>query len=444
MPRRVEPSATAGGHTLDAAMRRRQLGAWYTPDALVDHVVSITLDPERAGRVLTVVDPACGDGRFLQAIAERVAAAGGSVRSVGVDIDPDAVAAARRRVPDADIVLADSLSRDWGEERFDIVIGNPPFLNQMSAATTRGGRSRFGGGPYADAAAEFLALAVRLARSDGGRVGLVLPQSLLSTRDAAAIRRDVRERAALVHAWWSHERLFDAAVRTCALVLEMGGRDRAVERTTGAAAAEASPVPLSALSRTIAGHTWGALLLDEPTLGRSAWMEDEPSAHARVTLGDLASFGVDFRDQYYGLVGAVGDDMNGPPLITSGLSEPGRCLWGERGVRFAKQRYRAPRVDLTLVSPRMQEWARRRLVPKLLIANQTRVIEAVADPTGSWLPSVPVITCTASDLERVERVLSSEAANDWVRHHAAGSGLSANSLRLTPALLASIPLQPPD
>jgi hypothetical protein len=43
----------------------------------------------------------------------------------------------------------------------------------------------------------------------------------------------------------------------------------------------------------------------------------------------------------------------------------------------------------------------------------------------------------------VFRVLSSPAASAWVRHHAAGSGLSATSLRLSPALLASIPLPSP-
>jgi type I restriction-modification system DNA methylase subunit len=79
--------------------------------------------------------------------------------------------------------------RDWGDAQFDVVVGNPPFLNQLSRATSRRPQ-RFGGGPYADAAAEFLALAMRLARP-GGRVGLVLPQSLLSTRDAAAIRAAV-------------------------------------------------------------------------------------------------------------------------------------------------------------------------------------------------------------------------------------------------------------
>ena len=39
----------------------------------------------------------------------------------------------------------------------------------------------------------------------------------------------------------------------------------------------------------------------------------------------------------------------------------------------------------------MQEWARRRLVPKVLVANQTQIVEAVCDARGEWLPGVPVI-----------------------------------------------------
>ena len=73
----------------------------------------------------------------------------------------------------------------------------------------------------------------------------------------------------------------------------------------------------------------------------------------------------------------------------------------------------------------MRRWAERRLVPKVLIANQTRVIEAVHDPDGAWLPGVPVLTCTTEEPERVLGVLGSPAATAWVRHHAAGSGMSA-------------------
>lgn len=410
-----------GPQTSDAAARRKQLGAWYTPADLVDHVVATVLDGIGGGRSITVLDPACGDGAFLAGVRRAL---GDAAVLTGVDVDLSAIQAAAISVPGAELAHADALRFDWGGRSFDLVVGNPPFLNQMAAATTRGGRSRFGGGPYADAAAEFLAMAVSLARPDGGRVAMVLPQSLLSTRDAGPIRRAVGEQAALRHVWWSPTAMFDAAVRTCALVFERGGPAGPVSRSLGPGfelvASAAPPV----------GAVWASLLADGSPVGGGAG----------PVLGDIASFTVDFRDQYYGLVAAVGDDVDGPPLVTSGLIEPGRCLWGERPVRFAKRRFERPRVQLDLLSPKLQRWAEQRLVPKVLVANQTSEIEAVVDVRGEWLPSVPVLTCTAPDLDRVMAVLSSPAATTWVRHHAAGSGLSATSVRLTPALLSSIPL----
>ncbi len=376
---------------------RKELGAWYTPPSLVDAVVREAV--YEGAR--TVLDPACGDGRFLRAT--------GLPQQTGVDIDPS-----------TSYIRDDALGRDWGDERFDVVVGNPPFLNQLSRLTSRGGSSKFGGGPYADAAAEFLALAIRLARP-GGRVGLVLPQSLLAARDAAAIRGAVDGAAALRWMWWSNTQMFDANVRVWAGVWEVGAEMGEVRRAFGP---DFAVLPTMAMPR----H-WSGLLT-----GSSA------AAHDGPTLGTIATFTVDFRDQYYGLIGAVGDDESGPPLITSGLIEPGVCRWGERPVRFAKQQYEAPRVAVERLSPALQKWATARLVPKILIANQTKVIEAVHDVRGEWLPSVPVITCLTDHPARVLAVLASAAANDWVYQHAAGSGLSANSVRLNPRLLASIPL----
>ncbi len=352
-----------------------------------------------AGAV-SVLDPACGDGRFLRAT--------GLAQQTGVDIDPT-----------TDFEHDDALQRDWGDRQFDVVVGNPPYLNQLSTLTTRGGRSKFGGGPYADAAAEFLALAVRLTRP-GGRVGLVLPQSLLSVRDAAAIRAEVDRLAALRWMWWTDANVFDASVRVWAGVWEVGGEPGPVRRSFGMSF---EPRPTTAMPTA-----WAGLLT-----GVSVERHDGP------VLGDIATFTVDFRDQYYGLIGAVGDDVDGPPLVTSGLIDPGVCHWGNRPVRFAKQQYAAPRVALDRLSEPLRRWATQRLVPKILIANQTRVIEAVHDVEGAWLPSVPVITCTTDQPHLVLDVLGRPSSVDWVHHHAAGSGLGAGSVRLNPKLLASIP-----
>ncbi len=379
--------------------QRKLLGAWYTPQELVDAVVA---EVRRDFAPRTVLDPACGDGRFLAPFAD-------SATVTGVDIDPTTSWA-----------HGDSLTIDWEDRQFDAVVGNPPFLNQLATSTSRGGRSKFGGGPYADSAAEFLALAVRLART-GGRVGLVLPLSMLSTRDVAAIRADVTQQAALRWMWWSTTPMFDANVRVWAGVWEVGGAQGRVRRAYGPTF-EARPA-------IAMPSQWTGLIADTIEL-----VNDGP------VLGDIAAFTADFRDQYYGLVGAVSDSAAGPPLVTSGLIEPNECWWGRRSVRFAKQKYAAPRVDVSVLSPVLQRWAAQRLVPKILIANQTRRIEAVIDRRGEWLPSVPVITCTTDRLDDVAAVLHSDEATAWVRYHAAGSGLSATSVRLTARLLASIPL----
>jgi SAM-dependent methyltransferase len=379
--------------------QRKLLGAWYTPPELVDAVVA---EVRRGFEPSTVLDPACGDGRFLAPFA-------GTASATGIDIDPT-----------TSWTHGDALSIDWGDRQFDAVVGNPPFLNQLAASTSRGGRSKFGGGPYADSAAEFLALAIRLTRP-GGRVGLVLPLSMLSTRDVAAIREEVSHRAALRWMWWSTTKMFDANVRVWAGVWEVGASQAGVRRTFG---------PKFEARPTVAMPKQWAGLIADTVAGASA---------GRV-LGDVAAFTADFRDQYYGLVGAVSDAGDGPPLITSGLIDPDECWWGRRPVRFAKQKFAAPRVEVSSLSPALQRWAAQRLVPKILIANQTRRIEAVIDRDGAWLPSVPVITCTTDRLDDVAAVLRSDAATDWVRYHAAGSGLSATAVRLTARLLASIPL----
>ena len=379
--------------------QRKLLGAWYTPPQLVDAVVS---EVRRGFTPRTVLDPACGDGRFLAPFT-------GNATVTGIDIDPA-----------TSWTHGDSLSVDWGQQQFDAVVGNPPFLNQLATSTSRGGRSKYGGGPYADSAAEFLSLAVRLARP-GGRVALVLPLSMLSTRDVKAIRDDVSRRAALQWMWWSPTLMFDASVRVWAGVWEVGGMQGEVRRAYGPNFEARPNIPMPA--------QWAGLIADTVE-----------APHDGPVLGDIAAFTADFRDQYYGLVGAVSDSVEGAPLITSGLIEPNECWWGRRNVRFAKQTFTAPRVDVPSLSPALQRWADQRLVPKILIANQTRRIEAIIDRDGSWLPSVPVITCTTDRLDDVASVLHTDAATEWVRYHAAGSGLSATSVRLTARLLASIPL----
>ncbi len=417
---------------------RKRLGAWYTPPDLVsmvvDHVATTEFVRTRsgAGRSLRVLDPACGDGRFLAAVAQRAGGAGVECDLVGVDLDPDAVATARRDLPAADIVHGDALTHDFGGQRFDVVIGNPPFLSQMASATTRGGTSSRSGGPYADAAVEFLTLAGEVVDPHGGRVALVLPQSILAARDARLVRTSFDARARMIWSWWTGERVFDAQVHTCALAFEFG-----------------APTPSG--SGQVPGNWTGVVT------SRHA-VPPLPPLAASGCLADRATLNANFRDEYYGMVPAVGDHAAGPPLITSGLIDPGRNRWGERPVTFAKRRLAAPRIDLAALDPKMQRWAAKRLVPKVLVANQTAIIEALCDERGEFLPAVPVVgiypgqggtlfdadPVAAGGVEaelvwRIAAVLTSPAASAWAWHRQAGTGLSAGTIRLGPVLLGELP-----
>ncbi len=412
-----------------ADSERKRRGAWFTPEHLIDTVVAAVIDDVFVGgrhqRTLQILDPACGDGRFLTAAVHAVRRLGGEAAAFGVDIDPDAV----RLVNESDIAearCADALTSDWLAAQagtFDLVIGNPPYLSQLAATTTRGGASSRGGGPYADAAVEFLALAADLVDPSGGRVAFVLPQSILSARDAADVRARLDARSTMFWSAWTGERDFDAQVVTCALAFEFGR-----PRAHGVAGASTN---------------WSHVVTARSGIPPMPSVFDiEVPAAGRV--GDRARLNANFRDEYYGMIDAVGDHDAGPPLVTSGLIDPGRCRWGERPVRFAKRRFAAPRIDVSALDPKMTAWASQRLVPKVLIANQTPIVEAVCDPEGEWLPGVPVVAAypaesTADAAWEIAAVLSAPSVSAWAWHQRGGTGLSSNTIRLGPSMLAELP-----
>jgi len=344
------------------------------------------------------------------------------------------------REGEVELIHGDALHLDFGERSFDVVVGNPPFLSQLSATTVRAAGSRFGGGPYADAAADFVALAVRAARPRSGRVGLVLPLSLLTARDAGPIRAEVSRVADPSWFWWSEAPVFEAMVRTCAIGLRRhdgNPRTAPVERAAGPDFSHTRSVSRPPSPRNACGNeSWGWLLADE--LG----VPPLPSLHTDGTLAERALVTANFRDQYYGLVGAVSDEGDGPPLVTTGLIDPARCHWGRRPTRFAKQKFEAPRVDRAQLVPFMQRWADRCLVPKVLVATQTQILEAVADATGSWLPAVPVIRLVPADPETLwslAAVLTSPVASALIAGESVGSGLSPRAMRVSQRTLGVLP-----
>lgn len=458
------------GHVYEALLdrgRRRRSGAFYTPPPIADGVVRAALDGHH-GDVDRVCDPAAGSGAFLLAAARALVDRGADRHEVvrdrlfAVDLDADALAVAaasltlwswdgeRCTAPAAGhLVPGDALHHPPHGGPFDLVVGNPPFLGQLTTATARTRddaaalRRRHGdvAHGYADTAVLFLLAALDLA-GPRGRVALIQPLSFLSVRDAGPVRRAVLERAALVGLWVSREPVFAASVRVCAPVLQPGGAPAAVTRWVGPAFERAEPTALDPGART-----WAPLaavvagIPDLPdTLGTSARKADVQASPKRV--GDLATATAGFRDEYYGLVGHVVEDGGGPRLVTSGLIDPALCHWGRRPMQFARHRWHRPTVDVDGLDRRIGAWVERQRVPKLLVATQTRVIEVVVDEDGALVPSVPVVAvhAPAERLWDLAAALSAPAVTAWALRTYGGAALSADAVKLAARQVLEVPL----
>lgn len=420
--------------------RRRAIGAFYTPPEIASRLVAIALEP-LAGAV-RICDPACGEGVFLLE-AGRQLEGRGIPRDVvarellwGCDLDASALSAARDAIvawsgvdPVDHLVVADGLRIDeqWAG-RFDVVVGNPPFMNQLERATVRrdavpNSLASFTR-PYTDTAWLFLLVARRLAAA-GGRVVLLQPQSVLAARDAGPVRECIG--ADLAGLWCCDETLFDASVRVCAPVI--GHANGAVRRWVGREMEEIEGAGFSV--------GWGTLAPSR--------VPPVTLPPAQGVLGDRCSATAGFRAQFYGLAPHVRDEPHGdhPLLVTCGLIDIGSIAWGERPARFAGRRYLHPRVDVDSLEAALGRWVRQQLRPKVLLATQTKVLEPAVDREGHWVPSTPVVAVhprEPADIWRCAAVLLAPAVSAWAARQFAGAALSPGSIKISAAQVLRIPL----
>ncbi len=180
-----------------SAATRWGMGQYFTPESVVDAAVRI-INPRPGERVL---DPFCGSGRFLTATARHMAAKGSIAKSELHGIDRSEVMI---RIAATDLFLHESvpltyhlqdcLSPElWSREplargTFDIVLTNPPFGALMSGFASL--KAHFDLiGRDDSVPLEFLGLeqSVRFLRP-GGRLAIVLPESVLNTRQAQHVR----------------------------------------------------------------------------------------------------------------------------------------------------------------------------------------------------------------------------------------------------------------
>ncbi len=242
LPWRPRPNH-AGRRTSD----KKLFGQVFTPLTIAQKILAMVEWPEGASRGI-LLDPACGDGVFLEAAVRKVL--GMELprdevvsilehRIVGWDLDEAQVTACRNRLQR--LLERVGLSgirfhlerRDALAASADIpatcVVGNPPYLEakRMPDELKRTIRASF---PEAadggfDLFGAFVALALRLTRG-GGEIGLVIPNRFLTGTYAARLRRRLSQEYVTEVQDLSTERVFpDAAVYPVILHARRRGSD---------------------------------------------------------------------------------------------------------------------------------------------------------------------------------------------------------------------------
>ena len=197
------------------AAKRKRDGAYYTPEAVAETLVRWAV--RRPTDVL--LDPSCGDGRFVAA----------HNCSVGVEKDAATATQAKARAPRAQVHEADFFG--WAERtsaRFDCVAGNPPFIRYQSftGATralalrlceTQGVRfSRL-----ASSWAPFLVVAASLLKP-GGRLAFVVPAEIGHAPYAAPLLEYLLAHFGTVQVFAIRTKFFPALSEDCWLLYADG------------------------------------------------------------------------------------------------------------------------------------------------------------------------------------------------------------------------------
>lgn len=190
---------------------RADFGAYYTPPALCERLLDMASEAGVDWRSAHVLDPACGGGAFLSPVALRMArslvdcAPKIALKNIlhrlrGFELDPfaawmaqvflevtltDLCRAAGTRLP-AVVEVGDSLTREPEDDRFDLVIGNPPYGRITLSVELREKyqRSLYG---HANLYGVFTDLALRFTRP-GGVIAYVTPTSFLAGEYFKALR----------------------------------------------------------------------------------------------------------------------------------------------------------------------------------------------------------------------------------------------------------------
>lgn len=284
-------SEGAGNPLRMDANRQKLTGAYLTPEGVVKSLVrwAVRRPTDR------LLDPSCGDGRFLREHRP----------SMGIEQDPGLAAVAHRAAPGSLVREGDFFT--WAaetNERFECAAGNPPFIRYQrfsGEVRERARRLCQGHGVSVSALssswAPFLISTVGLVK-EGGRMAFVVPAEIGHAPYARPVLQYLMCSFGYVHVLAIKNKIFSGLSEACWLLFASGrGRQARQLSLSVADSYESSATPPKRASANVVTKrdldVWDGrlrpFLLDREV--RDSYLQATKEA---VRLGDLATVGIGY------------------------------------------------------------------------------------------------------------------------------------------------------
>ena len=516
-----------------SALRRKRQGAYYTPSEIVGYMVEQTVGVGLSGHHphrlqsapsvptdFSVLDPSCGGGifllvayRYLLAWHQHQACCSLTLEKrqhllqtsiAGVDLDPWAIEVTRLGlhleilretqtpvasvtsalsrtlcqairtgnavIDDTEFTWQTAFSKALSGGGFDVVIGNPPYLDSEAMTAWLPQWRRYCTQQYQAAQGNwdlfciFIEKALGLCKP-GGIHSFVVPNKLLSASYATTTRSLLTQHSQLkIIRDYSQTNLFDAAVYPIVYVAERRSSQTSTSTTAvqyelmrqGDAGCEVETsrlVPMTQLTASTSGwivdtNARRAELLQNlsdrfPTLGKLAQVTGAATVAEAYQLKPLIHSWTDRDTSENSLFQSW--SKNGDrhfQVINSGTIDRYHSLWAEKPLRYLGDRILCPLVSshaLKQLLPRRHQQAS---TTKLIVASMTRQLEAIADLDGCILAgkSTCIIQNSQLPLLYVLGLLNSRLVNLLMLQSSKGNRLQGGYLRIGPSQLRCLPI----
>ena len=462
---------------VNSSGERKLTGSYYTPEYIVDHIVSKTLSPLVTGKTakellsLKVADPAMGSGHFLlgavkfieEEIMMRVNEGDSSLKDssgdvrwdvlhsciYGIDINPLAVelskfslwmysaTAARELEPLSNQLKCSDSLMEWPFKiEVDAVVGNPPYVNAVILSADENYKEKIKS-RYSSASGAFdiASLFFESAKLNSAkcRVGYILPNKLLSAKGAKGMREFLYSapncQVEVIEDLSSVPVFKDASVYPVIIITGTEKTKTVSVRIHGKVFAPTSKFEKRKISGDADSFLPKLVAAQDAMLIKGVPLSEVCEMLGAATVAEAYEFKKAVSEK---------STKSSMRFIVSGNVLNFGTTWGVESTQYIKAGYMGPFLDLSnkVVSPkRGAQYG----AEKIIIANMTTVLKAFYDP-GSYAPgkSTTIISNSKIPLKALAAYLNSSIATQTYKAKFNSLKMNGGALRIGPPQLKDL------